>query len=371
VAIEVIDDTVKFKPVTFTEADRDLLARAMRNDKVIGAHGRSQSLLFRRQVAVVPNCAVLGHVGAAIRVTDGALLALHCGEPPNWNRAKPRRLKPRFFDDKLVTWLDGTKHYFHFFASLLPLIGYLDREHHPDRPLTALIPAGGPAYQDQVCAAIAAVYPGLTFEHLQPDERAEIPRYLWLHHGSGNAEWLPASRDEAGRLARLLRRHYGLGEPEGGGRMFLSRGNAKLRRLLNEDALTEIAATEGFARFQAHSGNHAEQVRAFGEADVIVAVHGAGLTNLLFARPGATIVEIFPEDCVKSTYLWLARRLGLNYLPLTGGPGNYKQAFTLAPQIFQSGLEKALLMKPPAAARPASRAGEREAPSLEIAAAPL
>ncbi|NJM35168.1 MAG: hypothetical protein HC850_11160 [Rhodomicrobium sp.] len=155
-ASEILDDTVTFQAMSFSDADRDHLALSARNDKVIGRGAAHQPLLFRRQVAIVPDCAVLGHVGAAILASDGALLALHDREPPNWNQAKPRRLKRRHFDDRLVTWLDGTRHYFHFFASLLPLIGYLDREHHPDRPLTALVPAGGPAYQDQVCAAIAA-----------------------------------------------------------------------------------------------------------------------------------------------------------------------------------------------------------------------
>jgi hypothetical protein len=63
---------------------------------------------------------------------------------------------------------------------------------------------------------------------------------------------------------------------------------------------------------------------------------------LLFARPGATVIEIFPEDCVKSTYLWLARRLGLNYRALVGGPGDYRQAFHCPANLFARELENRL-----------------------------
>ena len=66
---------------------------------------------------------------------------------------------------------------------------------------------------------------------------------------------------------------------------------------------------------------------AFTGADEIVAVHGAGLTNLLFCRPGTRVIEIFPENFVKSTYFWLARQLGLEYHYLIGGSGDYDQCF--------------------------------------------
>jgi hypothetical protein len=267
---------------------------------------------------------------------------LHGDEVPNWNRARPKRLEPRLFDTGLVTWLGGARHYFHLFASLLPLLTYLDSEHTPHEPLTVLVPADGPPFQHHVCAAVAAAYPAVRFEGLAANERADISRYLWLHHASGNAEWLPVDAKGAGRLAGLMRAYYGHGKPRGGGAMYFSRGNAKLRQLLNESELEAICADRGFVRFEAHAGNHADQVDRFSESDVIVAVHGAGLTNLLFARPGTSIIEIFPENYVKSTYLWLAQRLGLDYRAVMGRPGDYRQAFHAKLEPFAAVLDDVL-----------------------------
>ncbi|WP_170937362.1 MULTISPECIES: glycosyltransferase family 61 protein [Rhodomicrobium] len=342
IAAEKIDDVVSFADAAFDDARHgEILRGARRNDKIVGPSDARRERLFRRQMAVIPRCAVLGHVGAVISAADGRMLSLRGHTVPNRNQARPRRLAPRAFDDGLVTWLEGAGHYFHFFASLLPLLTYLEREHAASEPLTVLVPADGPLFQRQVCAAVAAAYPAVRFEGLGKGERAEVSRYLWLHHASDNAEWLPVDRKAAARLTGLVRAHYGLAEPRGGGQMFFSRGDAKQRRLLNEAELEAVAAAKGFARFEAHAGNHREQVRAFGDSDMIVAVHGAGLTNLLFARPGTTVIEIFPENCVKSTYLWLALKLGLDYRAVLGKPGDYHQAFRLPPGKFAAALEDA------------------------------
>jgi hypothetical protein len=278
------------------------------------------------------------------------MLSAYPSELPNWNQARPKRLNSRMFQHGLVTWLEGTHHYFHFFASLLPLIAYLEREHRPDRPLTVLIPAHGPRYVRDVCMAIEVAYHGVRFEGLASDERAEVASYLWLHHGSDNLERLPVDVDLGGKLAESVRRYYGQHGPRGGQFLFLSRGDAKLRRILNEGELEAIAAGHGFERFVAHADNHEEQVRRFSEADVIVAAHGAGLTNLLFARPGATVLEIFPEDFVKSTYLWLALRKGLNYRALVGEIGDYRQAFHVPSDKFAASLADAMAASDLAAA---------------------
>ena len=50
----------------------------------------------------------------------------------------------------------------------------------------------------------------------------------------------------------------------------------------------------------------AAQVRAFAEAECVVGPHGAGLTNLAFAPPGAAVVELFAGDYVNECFWALA-----------------------------------------------------------------
>lgn len=335
----VLDDAVTTETAPFTPGQEALiLGPAAGNDKRRGGVRAATSAAFTRQVAIVPNCSVLGHTGIAVWGNDSAVLAPHGTYTPNWNFAKPKRLKERVFRDGLVTWVGGG-HYYHFIERLLPLLGYLRREHKAGSPLTVLVPANGPPFQQEISAAVAAAFPGVTFVPLGAGEKAVVSDYLWLYQASQMAEWLPVTRESAAAFTQLLCRHYGLDAPQGGGHLFFSRGKAKLRRLTNEADLEKVASARGFTRFEAQSSNHREQVRQFANADVIVAVHGAGLTNLLFARPGTAVLEIFPNNFVKSTYLWLAARLGLEYRALIAGEGDYDQTFTVNRHAFEAALD--------------------------------
>jgi hypothetical protein len=322
---------------------REVVIPAAANDKLRQRHppGTSRGI---RQVAIVEDCALLGHVSTLTRRRDGAMLCHRAGMTPNWNFAKPKRLKRRRLDG-LATSLHDSRQYYHFFERVMALVGYLEREHEPGSALTILARAGGPAFQRETCAAIAAAYPGLRVQEVGEDERAEIDRYLWLHDLTDNTEWLPATPEQAERLAAILRAHYRQGPPRGGRLLFLSRGAARKRRLTNEAELEAIATSRGFERFEAVPGNHAEQVRRFADADVIVGVHGAGLTNLLFARPGSSVIELFPANCMKSTYLWLSNRLNHPHYPLIGTSGDGQQAFAVDPDAFAARVDEVLAQR--------------------------
>ena len=367
-AVEVIESETTLEVGRFTPAQMEqIVAPALANDKIRSIGAPSGATYFTREIAVVPDCAVLGHVGAVTRIGDGAVLYRRAARAPNWNLAKPKRLKSRHFGSGLVTSLLGTKQYYHFFEKLLPLLGYLDQHHSADRPLTVLVPALGPPFQWPICKAIEAAYPGVEFVSLAVGERAEVDRYLWLYDLADNAEWLPVTARAAARLGAVLRASYGLPKPAGGELLFVSRGRTPLRRLMNEAELEAIAAHRGFRRFEAMATDHREQVRRFGNADVIVAVHGAGLANLLFARPGAVVIEMFPGNFIKSTYLWLSSRLNLRHYPLIGSYGNYDQDFQVDPALFSAKLDEALAsLVPPsrlqAPAQPVVGLPARDAP---------
>lgn len=57
----------------------------------------------------------------------------------------------------------------------------------------------------------------------------------------------------------------------------------------------------------------AEQLRAFAQAEAVVAAHGAGLVGLLACAPATVVVELFPERYVNGCYYTLADALELDY----------------------------------------------------------
>jgi capsular polysaccharide biosynthesis protein len=75
-------------------------------------------------------------------------------------------------------------------------------------------------------------------------------------------------------------------------RVFVSRAAASRRRLTNEDDVWAILERAGFERVRMESLSFADQVRLMQETAVLVAPHGAGLTNILFCAPGTHVVEL-------------------------------------------------------------------------------
>jgi len=58
-----------------------------------------------------------------------------------------------------------------------------------------------------------------------------------------------------------------------------------------------------------------DQVRLFEQTDVLIAQHGAGLSNMVFMKPGTTVIEVKPplETIISTIYSNLAAAMGLGY----------------------------------------------------------
>ncbi|WP_414661871.1 glycosyltransferase family 61 protein [Horticoccus sp. 23ND18S-11] len=85
-------------------------------------------------------------------------------------------------------------------------------------------------------------------------------------------------------------------------KLYVSRRDAPSRRVANEDELVDFLSQEGFETICPGSMTFAEQVETFREASVVAAPHGAGLTNMIFAPPGATLVEFFGDNYINGCY---------------------------------------------------------------------
>ncbi|GAA3408533.1 DUF563 domain-containing protein [Paenibacillus hodogayensis] len=108
-------------------------------------------------------------------------------------------------------------------------------------------------------------------------------------------------------------------EPLGGyERIYISRGDAKHRRVLNEPDVVRLLAAHGFRTVALSGMKVAEQIRLFASARTIVAPHGASLTNLMFCRPGTRVVDIFAPNYMYPCFWHISSYTGLDYYYLIG-----------------------------------------------------
>jgi capsular polysaccharide biosynthesis protein len=95
-------------------------------------------------------------------------------------------------------------------------------------------------------------------------------------------------------------------------RVYVSRADAGRRRVVNEGELFDALADRGFLRFVLSDLSVPEQAALFAGADVVVAPHGAGLTNLTYAD-APVVVELFRDGDVRGQYFQLANLRGCEY----------------------------------------------------------
>ena len=95
-------------------------------------------------------------------------------------------------------------------------------------------------------------------------------------------------------------------------RIYISREKARWRKVENEDEVLERLAPLGFEKVHLEELSLLEQVRLFHDAEALVGSHGSGFANLIFATPGATVIEFQPLK-LQDVYFRLCRRVGVEY----------------------------------------------------------
>jgi len=96
-------------------------------------------------------------------------------------------------------------------------------------------------------------------------------------------------------------------------KLYLTRRNTLSRRVTNEDKVLPILLENGFEVVDCGQLSYDEQVRMFSEAGVVVAPHGAALTNLLWSPQGTRVLEIFEPGTIRRCYWSLCAALGHSY----------------------------------------------------------
>lgn len=76
------------------------------------------------------------------------------------------------------------------------------------------------------------------------------------------------------------------------------------RTVENAVQLEELLGSWGYQPIYAEDFSQVEQIKMFSSAQAVIAVHGAGLTNMLFMPSGSSVIELMPSFEVR-TFFWL------------------------------------------------------------------
>jgi len=270
-------------------------------------------------VAIVPQGRVWGDRGAIITPDDQLLedLSPEFGNPISEHSIFLQwKLAPVHFINGTVAVLSaaGGEGYFHWMFDVLPRIELLRCSHidlnkidkfliniflHPFHEET-LVKLGIPKTK----VIESSKYPHIKAEKLVvpslPGVSGNMPNWACQFL---RKEFLRGNDAEKSDLAE---------------RIYISRAHANSRKISNEAEVINFLSKLGFRIIFLESMSVAEQALLFSAAKVIIAPHGAGLTNLVFCNSGTKFIEIFSPYYVNVCYWSLSNQIGIDYYYLMG-----------------------------------------------------
>jgi capsular polysaccharide biosynthesis protein len=96
-------------------------------------------------------------------------------------------------------------------------------------------------------------------------------------------------------------------------RRFYLRRVGKIRPLLNEQDLLQFFQERGWDVVDTEQLSMARQIQLFSRAEMVVAQHGAGLTNLLWCQPRCRVLELCPSTYLNGVFEGLAQCVGADH----------------------------------------------------------
>lgn len=101
-------------------------------------------------------------------------------------------------------------------------------------------------------------------------------------------------------------------------RIYISRKKTNRRRITNEEEVLKIIEKWGFFTLVLEDYSVVEQARYLAGAEVIIAPHGGGLTNLVFCQPGTKLIELFSPLYIPNCYWIISNLCQLEHYHLLG-----------------------------------------------------
>lgn len=205
----------------------------------------------------------------------------------------------------------STNNYFHFMIDCLAQLHW--RERVPELEAVKTIITGYPPEAEDTLPFMASAMAAADIDAraLQPfDGTLLFCRKVIFPRRSTGANVSTAA---------WLRMRFGIaGRARGKERLYIARGAATRRRIVNEPAVIALLERYDFRAVDPGALTVAQQVALFADAGIVVGAHGAALTNAIFMGEGASLIELTHTERVVNTYHEVAGAAKLSYACVIG-----------------------------------------------------
>ena len=199
--------------------------------------------------------------------------------------------------------------FFHWFLDVGQKLEHIDAvfAKNMHERFQIVIPA---RYANDFAKSLIAAF-DLRVRWLEPDELVVAKNTLAIPEIAPTGNY---RKEIVKALSTRLRKHFSKTKRNGCNRLYISRQGASKRKLINEAELIPILRKYGFATVDFDSLNFDAQISMVYCADMLVSLHGAGLTHMLWITGGSKIMEIRSRgDALNNCYFTLASDLGHEY----------------------------------------------------------
>ena len=207
-------------------------------------------------------------------------------------------------------WYKG---YFHWMTEVLPRILYLKKFG------SDFIPVVPDATDAPFIRKTLLPFDFKEYVWIKPDEYLFARKALLVRHTAPTGNY---NEDLIRELRTLFRKYFVsaiTAYPVD--KIYISRLRTSRRRVINEEAISALLGEYGFLTLYFEDYSFEEQVRLAANAGMLISIHGAGLTNMLFMKAQTSILEFRPkDDDTNLCYYALASALDLNYYYQFGEP---------------------------------------------------
>jgi len=217
--------------------------------------------------------------------------------------------KHKYIHGKTVAITDNFSNgYFHWFSDVLPRLFVLQSQNiNFDR---LILPSF--CLQEKYINESLLPFNISHIEQLEPHTRVQLDTLIALSPIAPTGNYRPEIMKG---LQFLYRNYFNINHSKGSfKKIYISRSKAPKRKVINEDEILFIFDKFGYQPIIMENLSFIEQINIIGNADRLVSLHGAGLTNMLFMPETSKVLEFrFPGDKHNNCYFSLSNALGFDY----------------------------------------------------------